>query len=263
MTHRTNWLQLVLHAESESEYAGVHQHRVDWLGRLTSFISMMVVGFVVVASGIGIATARPSVEAATIELRERVRAAQESAVRTETEYAQARAALRATQAAVRPDLTGEIRVELDRQSVAAAYVGMRGPGLVLTIDNSTTPLFSGTTDLGQVIDRDLQQVVNGLWRAGAEAISINNIRLTARTSIRNAGATILVDYRPVSAPFRIRAIGDSVRLTNKFKSTPEWKELQQLRDRYGIRWEVSAQSKLRVPAGASTLPRVAIAGGVE
>ena len=261
MTQRTNWLQLVLHTDEESEYGGTHQHRLDWLGRMTSFLSMGLVGFVVIASGVGIADARPAVEQATMELRERVRAAQQSATAAEQSYRQARIGLRSTQAAVRPDLTGELREALDRQTIAAAYIGMAGPGLVVTIEDAEKPLFSGTTNLGQVIDRDLQHVVNGLWRAGAEAISVNNVRLTGRTSIRNAGATILVDYRPVTAPYRIRALGDAARLTSRFKATPEWSELQQLRDRYGIRWAVAANQSLQVPAGASTLPRIAEAGG--
>ena len=35
-----------------------------------------------------------------------------------------------------------------------------------------------TTDKQQVLDQDLQQLVNGLWLVGAEAISINGHRLT-------------------------------------------------------------------------------------
>lgn len=262
MSKPTNWLQLVLHDEGQSEYADVktHRHRADVIGKFTSLVSMGVVGFVVVASAAGLAESRPAVADANAELRARVVVAQEAAAVAEVGYRRARALLRSTQAAIRPDIGGELSAELDRQSVVAAYVGLQGPGLTMTVEDSEQPTFSGTTDLGQVIDRDLQQVVNGLWRSGAEAISINGIRLTTRTSIRNAGNTILVDYRPVAAPYRIRALGESARLLREFKRTPEWNDLQQLRDRYGIRWGIAASRSLQVPAGVSTLPKLATAG---
>lgn len=263
MNQRTNWLQLVLHDEGQSEYADVksHHHRVDLLGKVTSLVSMGLVGFVVVASAVGLAESRPAVADANASLRQRVVEAQAAAATAEVDYRRARALLRATQAAIRPDIGGELSALLDQQTVVAAYVGLQGPGLTLTVDNSEQPTFSGTTDLGQVIDRDLQQAVNGLWRAGAEAISINGIRLTSRTSIRNAGSTILVDYRPVTPPYRIRALGASADLSRDFRQTPEWTELQQLRDRYGIRWGIAASRSLQVPAGVSTLPKLATAGG--
>lgn len=263
MTTGAGWLQLVLDVDEQSEYADVrtHEHRVDWLGRATSFTSMALVGFVVIAAGVGIAGSRPAVEQTTAELRERVLAAQRAANVAQAAYQAARLQLKATQDAVRPDIGGALAAELDRQTIASAYVGLRGPGIELTIDNSKKPTFSGTTDLGQVIDRDLQHAVNGLWQAGAEAISVNGVRLTGRTSIRNAGATILVDYRPVSAPYRIVALGDAALLLKRLKANPEWNELQTLSDRYRIRWGIAASKQLQVPAGASTLPNRATAGG--
>lgn len=265
MTTRTNWLQLVLHVEEQSEYTDVrsHHHRVDWLGSSTSFTSMALVGFVVVAAAVGIAESRPVVQETTSALRDRVVAAQAAEQSAESAYLTARAQLTATQDAVRPDIGGALAADLDRQSLTAAYVGLSGPGLVLTIENSSKPTFSGTTDLGQVIDRDLQHAVNGFWAAGADAVSINGIRLTGRTSIRNAGATILVDYRPVTSPYRIRALGNAPQLLKQFKATPEWGELQTLTDRYRIRWGIAASKKLQVPAGTSTLPNQATAGGTS
>lgn len=265
MNQRTDWLQLVLHVDERSEYADArtHHHRVDWLGRTTSFLSMATVGFVVIAAALSIANSRPAVEAATSALRTRVEAAQAAAAAAERDYRFARDQLTLTQAAVRPDIGGALAANLDRQSLSAAYVGLVGAGLVVTLENSTKPTFSGTTDLGQVIDRDVQHVVNGLWKAGAEAIAVNGVRLTGRTSIRNAGATILVDYRPVVPPYRIEAIGDAPRMLKQLKGTTEWNELQTLRDRYRIRWAIASKERLQVSAGASTLPNQANAGGDE
>ena len=57
------------------------------------------------------------------------------------------------------------------------------------------------------MDSDLQIITNGLWESGAKAIEINGIRITAATSIRIAGATVLIDFQPVLSPFVIKAIG--------------------------------------------------------
>ena len=51
-------------------------------------------------------------------------------------------------------------------------------------------------------------MVNALWAAGAEAISINGQRLGPTTAIRFAGEAVLVDFRPVTNPYEISAIGD-------------------------------------------------------
>ncbi len=253
--HR-DWLSLVLQADGIAEYrdASTHQHRVDVLGKALSVLSMMLVGFVVVSSAIGIARSRPQVTAERDALRIRVLAEQKLAQAAETRYNNARALLSATQDAVRPDLNGALAKSLDQQGMAAAFVAVQGPGLTITLDNSARPSFSGTTDLGRIIDRDVQHVVNALWQAGAEAVSVNDVRLTERTSIRNAGSAILVDYKPVSVPLQIRAIGSSNGMAQSFRALPEWSELTQLQARYRIRWSVTQHRKLVLPAGTSVLP---------
>ena len=61
-----------------------------------------------------------------------------------------------------------------------------GPGLVVTLDDATAaqptagPVRAATGD-GRIYDRDLQDVVNALWAAGAEEVAINGQRLTALT----------------------------------------------------------------------------------
>ena len=53
------------------------------------------------------------------------------------------------------------------------------------------------SDLEQVLDSDVQRAVNGLWAAGAEAVSVNGSRLTARSAIRSAAGAILVAEQAV------------------------------------------------------------------
>lgn len=256
---RSDWLQLILDADGITDYRESvhHHHRVDWFSRFMSFTTVAGVGLVIVAAGLGVAAARPSVTAEQDALRARVHVAQQTTLAAEREYLNARASLLRTQAAVRPDINGELASAVDAASVAAAYTAVSGPGAVITLNNARRPTYAGTVDLGRVIDRDVQHIVNALWQAGAEGVSINDIRLTNRTAIRNAGNAILVDYQPVTLPLHIRAIGDPSGLHHRFMALPEWDELTQLRDRYRIRWSLAASRHLVLPAGISVVPALA------
>ena len=95
-------------------------------------------------------------------------------------------------------------------------------------------------------------MVNALWAAGAEAISINGQRLGATTAIRFAGEAVLVDFRPVTNPYLVRAIGDPDELSARFLASPEVGSLAVISESFGLRFEFSQEDDLSLPA-ASTL----------
>ena len=83
---------------------------------------------------------------------------------------------------------------------------------------------------------DLALLVNGLWRAGAEAIAINGQRLTARSAIRNSGAAINVNGRPpLSPPYVVTAIGDTKTLQADLLDTSTGLAFQNGADALGFR----------------------------
>ena len=96
--------------------------------------------------------------------------------------------------------------ELNRAESGAGLTAVRGPGLAVTLTDAPAPE-DGGENLGRILDRDVQSVVNELWGAGAEAVAIDGQRLGPTTSIRSAGEAILVDFRPVTNPYLIEAIG--------------------------------------------------------
>lgn len=97
----------------------------------------------------------------------------------------------------------------------AGLVAMKGPGVEITLDDSPR---SRPTDADPyfyfVHDVDLQVVVNDLWAAGAEAISLNDRRVINRTAITSAGPAILVDGVRIFPPYQVRAIGPADVLTS-------------------------------------------------
>ena len=69
-----------------------------------------------------------------------------------------------------------VEARLGRLQVATGFVAVEGEGVRVTVDDADT----GDTN-GIVRDNDLALLVNGLWSAGAEAISVNGQRLTVMT----------------------------------------------------------------------------------
>jgi CRISPR-associated DxTHG motif protein len=103
-------------------------------------------------------------------------------------------------------VTVDQQAQLSRQrrlEVRTGYVQVRGPGVRITVDDAPN---GDETQL--VYARDLAMLVNGLWRAGAEAIAVNGQRLTPLSAIRNAGLAVEVNNRPVNPPYAVQAIGD-------------------------------------------------------
>ena len=157
--------------------------------------------------------------------------------------------------------------ELSTLELAAGTVPVTGPGLVLTVDDATAtvdsnspvanPRAATTPDQGKVIATDLQILVNGLWQAGAEAISINDHRLTARAAIRSAGAAILVDYRPLTRPYVITAIGDPGSLSVEFADNSGGSYLQSLTTNYNIRSNLQNRDSVVVPGDPALSVQVA------
>lgn len=141
--------------------------------------------------------------------------------------------------------------------LASGTVPVTGPGLVVVIDDAPDdavaeePLRGGTELDGRVQDRDLQDVVNALWAAGAEAVSVNDVRLTALTAIRSAGDAILVDFRLLSPPYTVRAVGEPAALELALLDGPTGARLSTYVSLYGISFQARRESSLSLP-GAST-----------
>jgi uncharacterized protein YlxW (UPF0749 family) len=107
----------------------------------------------------------------------------------------------------------------------------------------------GAQDLGRVLDVDLQQVVNGMWQAGAEAVAINGERVGALTAIRSAEDVVLVNYVPVVSPYEVRAVGDPRTLPTEFLRSDGGAWLQAVQVSAGLRFTIdSVTDDMLLPA---------------
>ena len=79
-----------------------------------------------------------------------------------------------------------------------------GPGVRVTLAEQS----SGATP-SILADEDLLLLLSDLWASGAEAISLNGIRLTDTTSVYRAGLNVRVGDKVTNMPLIIDAIGDA------------------------------------------------------
>lgn len=130
--------------------------------------------------------------------------------------------------------------------VTTADAAASGSGVIITADNS-----SRDTSGGRVTDTDLQLLVNGLWYAGAEAISINGSRLGTLSAIRRAGQAITVNFTSLTAPYTISVLGDSQSLTDRLAENSGGQYWAQRVKKAGLRFDVQSASRIVVPAAPS------------
>ncbi len=155
--------------------------------------------------------------------------------------------LRATQSVL--GAAGPLQTVAQLES-AGQITPVTGPGLRIVIDEAQPdPAANAPTSVGIIRDRDVQLLVNDLWAAGAEAISIGGVRLQPRSAIRQAGGAILVDNRPVFWPITIEAIGDPAGMQVKSVGSPGFGRFLAFAQLYDIEFDVSAQETLNLPGG--------------
>ncbi|WP_353950116.1 DUF881 domain-containing protein [Knoellia sp. S7-12] len=164
------------------------------------------------------------------------------------------------------DVSEELAQSVERLSLVAGAVPVRGPGFVVTIDDAPNPEGSGSNfdprssadkAEGTVFAKDLQVVTNSLWQAGAEAVAVNGQRLTSTASIRFAGEAILVDYRPLKRPYVVTAIGDPGKMPATFADGNGGTYLSTLKSSFGIRVETVVRKEVTIPASATLGTRAA------
>lgn len=85
---------------------------------------------------------------------------------------------------------------------------VRGPGIMIRYYPSDTRKNGENVTNGD-ITKDIVDIVNELKNAGAEAIAVNDIRMTATSSIEMEKNNIVIDGERIARPYVIKAIGNS------------------------------------------------------
>lgn len=223
--------------------------------RAMSLLVVGVIGFLFAVAYQQVVAAQPESAQIREQLADDVRAQQA----TTDQLARRADELRAEVDRLRETaLAGEEVSELRMLAAAAGLGRVRGDGVIIELRDAP-PVVDPVTgeeqeeNPGRVLDRDLQILVNALWQTGAEAIAINGQRLSSTSAIRAAGSAILVDFKPVTSPYRVAAIGPDD-LNRRFERSPTWDSFRQLASKYKMSIEIHRQDNLTLPA--ATDPRL-------
>ncbi|HET9495994.1 MAG TPA: DUF881 domain-containing protein [Chloroflexia bacterium] len=144
----------------------------------------------------------------------------------------------------------EVNGRMEQARIASGMTALEGRGIVVTLNDSSDSTMPPHEDPGNYIihDYDLRDVLNALWAAGAEAISLNGERLVSTSSLYCVGTTILCNATRLSPPYEVRAIGDPEALEAAVRNAPQMEKLNQRALIYDIPISVEQQEKVEVPA---------------
>jgi uncharacterized protein YlxW (UPF0749 family) len=151
-------------------------------------------------------------------------------------------------------LVRQLNDDLRRARVAGGLVPLRGSGVVFQLEDSQQPAAPGrNNDDYRVSARDIRAIVEELWLAGAEAVSVNGERLTTSTAILDIGASVLVNSAFLAGPYQISAIGPAD-LYERVSSSQGFGDFLTARAvTYGIRVSYYQPNPVDVPAFAGTV----------
>ncbi len=93
-----------------------------------------------------------------------------------------------------------LQEQLSQLQVVDGTVPVHGPGIVMTVGFMMQPF-------------ELQDLANSLRQLGAEAVSVNGRRLTAKSVIGSKDGTVTVDGNVLGVPYNFQAIGDQTKLS--------------------------------------------------
>lgn len=135
--------------------------------------------------------------------------------------------------------------ELERYRMAAGGADVHGPGVVIEIDDPAKE---------QGIHRDsvitynyelLLILVNKLREAGAEAISINDNRITSYSEISLAGNNININSVATAPPYQVKAIGNPDTLESTLSI--RYGILYSMKNDYGLMVSIRQEEDMRIP----------------
>lgn len=108
-----------------------------------------------------------------------------------------------------------LRATLENIRKTAGYSQLEGQGITVRVYDARG---GGYLREEVVQERDIRDMINELFSAGALGVEVGGQRLIATSSVRSAGPLLLVDQQPIPVnPVVIRAVGDPVLLESSLE----------------------------------------------
>jgi uncharacterized protein YlxW (UPF0749 family) len=149
----------------------------------------------------------------------------------------------------------ELSPDVSRESRRVGLTAVTGPGVTVILDDAPASVAANgiEPDLLVVHQQDIQAVVNALWSGGAEAMTIQEQRVISTTAVKCVGNTVVLHGIPYAPPYRIRAIGDPLRLHAALAGSEPIQIYQQYVAAYGLVFREKSEDRLELPAHEGSL----------
>lgn len=136
--------------------------------------------------------------------------------------------------------------QLQAAIMGAGGIAVMGQGLRITLNDSKT--IADWSDTNNYIhDIYIRTILNALWNGGAEAISVNDQRVTTNTEVFCAGSYIQINGTRQIPPYIINAIGEPNNLSSALDFYV-WYKLADLQKEYGITRNLEVLQEVMIPA---------------
>ena len=119
-------------------------------------------------------------------------------------------------AAKEGEVESGIKTQLDNSRMHLGLVDVRGTGITITLTPKSAIFGANKGDTNiSLTEEEIVHIVNTLWYSRAEAISVNDIRITPQTGIKTSGKNISIGSVGIVDPnekITIKVIGDTTTL---------------------------------------------------
>ena len=151
-----------------------------------------------------------------------------------------------------------LQQQLDAASAAAGFAAVSGPAVTVTLDDAPDSVVADGVDADLLVvhQQDIQGVVNVLWNAGAEAMTIQGQRVISTTGIKCVGNTVVLHGIPYAPPYVVRALGDPARLQAALAGSRSMQVYRQYVTAYGLGYDEKVEARAEFPAHQGSLELV-------
>jgi uncharacterized protein YlxW (UPF0749 family) len=152
------------------------------------------------------------------------------------------------------ELVRQLNDQLQHARIASGLLALQGTGIVFQLEDSLQPVKPGANEAEYLVTaRDVRTLVEELWLAGAEAVSVNGERIAQSTGIIDIGGSTLVNSAFIAPPYQISAIGPDD-LYEQLSASQGFVAFVVARaDAFGIRLSFLESDTVDVPAFAGTI----------
>lgn len=137
--------------------------------------------------------------------------------------------------------------QLQEAKMNSGLIAVTGPGIRITLDDSKNTA-KEINENNYIHEQYITAILNALWNGGAEAISVNDQRVTTNTEVFCAGSYIQINGSRQMPPYVIHAIGDTSHLSSALDFYV-WHRLADFQKQYGITRTLEALEKIVIPPG--------------